>query len=283
MRTKRKLTLGQLGIWAIIIIVTLWVIFPLYWALITSFKIPYDALRLSFIPFLQFQPTLANWQEELGLAGREIGRGMLNSFLIASGATLIACSLGTLAGYGLARFRYHPWRNRDMAIWFLSQRFLPPVATVIPFYLVMRSLNLLDTQIALILANATFTMPFAVLIMRDMFKELPEELEEAALVDGCSPLGAFWRVALPLASPALVAAAIIAFAFSWNEFLFALVLTFKKATPMTVIIAGVEHARGIQFWYVATRLLMAIIPPALLALLVQRYIVRGLTFGAVKG
>lgn len=283
MRTKRKLTLGQLGIWVIIVTVTLWVIFPLYWAVITSFKIPADALRLSFIPFLQFQPTLANWQEELGLAGREIGRGMLNSFLIASGATLIACSLGTLAGYGLARFRYHPWQNKDMAIWFLSQRFLPPVATVIPFFLVMRSLNLLDTQIALILANATFTMPFAVLIMRDMFKELPEELEEAARVDGCSPLGAFWRVALPLASPALVAAAIIAFAFSWNEFLFALVLTFKEATPMTVIIAGVEHARGIQFWYVATRLLMAIIPPALLVLLVQRFIVRGLTFGAVKG
>jgi len=147
----------------------------------------------------------------------------------------------------------------------------------------MKFLRLLDNPIALIIANATFTMPFAVLIMRDAFKELPIELEESALVDGCSHFSAFWRIALPLAAPAIAAAAIISFAFSWNEFLFALILTYERARPMSVIIAGVEHTQGIQFEFVATRLLVAILPPALLALTVQRWIVRGLTFGAVKG
>src|SRR5581483_8843723 len=208
---------------------------------------------------------------------------MTNSMIISIGATVISVSLGTLAGYGLARYRFHRWRNRDMTLWFLSQRFLPPIVTVIPFFLVMKTFNLLDTQLALILANATFTMPFSVLIMRDAFKELPVELEESALVDGCSPLQAFWRIALPLAAPAVVAAAIISFAFAWNEFLFALILTYEKATPMTVLIAGVEHTQGVQFEQVSTRLLIAMLPPVILVLLVQRWIVRGLTFGAVKG
>jgi multiple sugar transport system permease protein len=109
------------------------------------------------------------------------------------------------------------------------------------------------------------------------------ELEEAAWVDGCSRWQSFVRIALPLAAPALVATVIICFAFVWNEFLFALVLTYKKASPMTVVIAGTEHTQGVQFWYVSTRLLLAIIPPTILALTVQKYIVRGLTMGAVKG
>jgi multiple sugar transport system permease protein len=170
-----------------------------------------------------------------------------------------------------------------MATWFLSQRFLPPVVTIIPFFMVMQALKLTDTLLALILANATFTLPFTVLIMRDVFKDLPIEMEESAYVDGASHWQAFWHIALPLSAPAIAASAVIAFAFSWNEFLFGLVLSYKNAQPITVVIAGVEHTQGIQFWFVATRLLVAILPPALLALTAQRFIVRGLTFGAVKG
>ncbi|NIO70025.1 MAG: ABC transporter permease subunit, partial [Anaerolineae bacterium] len=147
------------------------------------------------------------------------------------GATAIAITLGTLAGYGLASFRFERWKNKDITMWFLSQRFLPPMVTVIPFFLVMKSLDLLDTQLALILVNATFTMPFAVLIMRDVFKELPEELEESAWVDGASRFQSLWHIALPLAAPAAAAAAVICFAFSWNEFIFALILTLKNAQP----------------------------------------------------
>ena len=170
-----------------------------------------------------------------------------------------------------------------MSLWFLSQRFLPPMVTAIPFFLVMKNLKLLDTQLALILANTTFVIPFAVLILQDVFRELPRELEESAYVDGASTFQAFYRIALPLAAPAIAAAGVICFAFAWNEFIFALILTYQNAQPITVIIAGLEHTQGIQFWFVATRLLIAILPPAILALLAQRYIVRGLTFGAVKG
>jgi len=263
--------------WAVIVLVTCWALSPFYWAIITSFSKP------SLIPFLQFKPTLFNWKNEYVSRGREIGNALTNSIIIAGGATLVAVSLGTMAGYGLARFRFRRWKNKDMTLWFLSQRFLPPMATAIPFFILMKALNLLDTRWALIMTNATFTLPFAVLIMRDVFRELPVELDESAMVDGASRLAIFVRIALPLAAPAVAVAAVICFSFSWNEFLFGLILSYKNAQPVTVIIAGVEHTQGIQFWFVATRLLAAILPPAVLAITAQRYIVRGLTFGAVKG
>ncbi len=283
MKKKKKLGIVDVLVWVVIVITFIWVVTPFYWALITSFKKPSDVFRLSVIPWLQFKPTLDNWYMEFTQRGPEIMKGITNSIIISVFAALLAIALGSLAGYGLARFKFRKWKNQDMALWFLSQRFLPPAATVIPFFLIIKSLGLLDTRLALILVNTTFTMPFAVLIMRDMFKELPVELEEAALVDGCSRWTAFLRVALPLAAPALVSTAIICFAFTWNEFLFALVLTYRQAIPMTIVIAGTEHTQGVQFWYVSTRLLLAILPPAILALMVQKYIVRGLTMGAVKG
>jgi len=281
---RNKITFSQILLWMLIILATAWAIFPFYWAIITSLKEPTVILtKPSFIPFVQFTPTLYNWQLEFTTRWREISRALGNSVVIAVGATTIAVSLGTLVGYGLATFRFDRWKNKDITLWFLSQRFLPPMATAIPFFIVMKNLNLLDTHLALILSNATFTMPFAALIMRDVFKELPRELEESAWIDGASRLQSFWYISLPLAAPAAAAAAVICFAFAWNEFLFGLILTYKTAQPITVMIAGVEHTQGIQFWFVATRLLIAILPPAILALLAQRYIVRGLTFGAVKG
>ena len=281
---SRSSLIGKIALWLVILIAVSWAVFPFYWAIITSFKQPSVILsQVSLIPWLQFTPTLENWYQEFTQRWPEISRGLSNSLMIALGATLIATTLGTMAGYGLARYRFRRWKNKDMTMWFLSQRFLPPMATAIPFFLVMKFLNLLDTQLALMLVNATFTMPFAVLTLRDVFKELPKEMEESAWVDGASHFQAFFRIALPLAAPAIAAAAVICFAFSWNEFLFGLILTYKNAQPITVVIAGVEHTQGIQFWFVATRLLIAILPPALLALTAQRYIVRGLTFGAVKG
>jgi multiple sugar transport system permease protein len=282
--SKWRMRIKDFLIWSVIIVATIWCFFPFYWAIITSLKQPGVILtKPSLIPFVHFQPTLVNWQSEFGQRWPEISRGLGNSFIIATGAATIAVSLGTLAGYGLARFRFRRWKNRDMALWFLSQRFLPPMVTVIPFFLVIKKLGLIDTHLALILANATFTLPFAVLIMRDVFREIPKELEESAYVDGASPFSSFWLIALPLAAPAIASAAVICFAFSWNEFLYGLIISYQASQPITVVIAGVEHTQGIQFSFVATRLLLAILPPTLLALTAQRYIVRGLTFGAVKG
>lgn len=258
-------------------------VFPIYWAFSQSLRNPIDTFTVAGfgIPWINFQPTLANWVDQIGTP--ETFRALTNSTIVSVSASLLALLLGTPAAYAIARFRFERWPNRDIAVWFLSQRVLPPVATVIPFYLVMRSLGLLDTRLALVLINATFVLPFVVVILRQAFLDLPVELEEAALVDGASHWGAFWRIALPLATPTMAATGLIIFAFCWNEFLFAVALASQNALTVPVHIAGAIDTRGVQFWFMGVRAMTAMIPPVIIALLAQRYIVRGLTLGAVKG
>ncbi|MFO1055880.1 MAG: carbohydrate ABC transporter permease [Dongiaceae bacterium] len=274
------------ALWSLVaIVVAMIFLFPLYWGLSTSLRNPLDTFTVSGlgIPWINFQPTLDNWTSQL--ASAEAQRALANSTIIAVCATLLAIALGAPAAYGLARFQFsvRGLTNKDLTVWFLSQRVLPPVATVIPFYLVMRTLGLLDTKLALVLINATFILPFVVVILRQTFLDLPVELEEAALVDGASHFTAFFNIALPLAAPAMAATGLIIFAFAWNEFLFAITIGSQQALTIPVHMAGAVDTRGVQFWFMATRALIAMIPPVLLALLAQRYIVRGLTLGAVKG
>ncbi len=257
------------------------VLFPFYWAFLNSIKRPEETFQPSWIPFLQFQPTLEHWRSQLAIP--EIRHALLNSTIISVGAATLALLLGTLAAYALARFRFNRPSNDALTTWFISQRVLPPVMFVTPFFLLMRQFGLLDSVWALVLLNATFTLPFAVIILSQTFRELPRELEEAALVDGASRLQSFFWIMLPLALPGLAAAWVICMAFSWNEFLFALSLTSQSAIPMPVIIAGAEHTRGVQFWFVGVNVLMTMLVPIVLALLAQRYIIRGLTLGALKG
>ena len=265
----------------VIIIMMIWVLFPFYWAFLNSIKKPAETFQPTWIPWLQFQPTLEHWISELSI--REVRNALKNSTIIAVSSATLALTLGTLAAYALARFRFHRPENGSLTTWFLSQRVLPPVVVVIPSFLLMRQLHLLDSVWSLVLLNATFTLPFPVIILSQMFRELPIELEEAAMVDGATRLQVFTRIALPLVLPGLVATWIICMALSWNEFLFALSLTSNKAIPMPVIIAGAEHTRGVQFWFVGVRVLLTMLPPTLFALAAQRYIIRGLTLGAVKG
>src|ERR671919_217832 len=265
------------------IIVTLIFLFPLFWGLSTSLRPPLETFTVNGfgIPWIDFTPTLVNWADQLEVP--ETQRALYNSTFIATFATLLALLIGTPAAYGLARFRFVVVPNRDLTIFFLSQRILPPVATVIPFYLMMGLLGLLDTHLALILINATFILPFVVVILRQGFLDLPVELEESALVDGADHWGAFWRVALPLAAPVVAATGLIIFGRAWNEFLFALAIAGKGAITIPVHMAGTAGTRGVYFWYLAVRQMIAILPPVLIALIAQRYIVRGLTMGAIRG
>ncbi len=269
------------GLGAVTVLALFLVLFPFYWAFLNSIKRPEETFQPTWIPFLQFQPTLEHWRSQL--ATPEIRHALLNSVIISIGAATLALALGTLAAYGLARFRFNRPSNGALTTWFLSQRVLPPVMFVTPFFLLMRQFGLLDSVLALVLLNATFTLPFAVIILSQTFRELPQELEEAAWVDGASHLQSFRSVVLPLALPGLAATWVICMAFSWNEFLFALSLTSKSAIPMPVIIAGAEHTRGVQFWFVGVNVLLTMLVPIVLALLAQRYIIRGLTLGALKG
>jgi multiple sugar transport system permease protein len=258
-------------------------VFPIYWAFSQSLRNPLDTFTVAGfgIPWVNFEPTLGNWTDQLSTP--ETARSLINSTFISTMAALLAVLLGAPAAYAIARFRFHRWRNRDITVWFLSQRVLPPVATVVPFYLIMRSLNLLDTHLALILINATFVLPFVVVILRQTFLDLPIELEEAALIDGAGHLGAFLRVALPLAAPSMAATALIIFAFTWNEFLFAVAISSDRAITVPVHIAGAIDTRGVQFWFMGVRAMTVMVPPVIIALVAQRYIVRGLTLGAVRG
>jgi multiple sugar transport system permease protein len=283
--TKRPHSVSD-ALWSLLaVVVAIAFFFPLYWAISTGLRRPAETFTVAGlgIPFIDFTPTLENWISQASVP--EAYHAFGNSLVISSLAVVIALALGLPAAYALARFRFQRFllTNKDLTVWFLSQRVLPPVATAVPFFIVFSSLDLLDTRIALTLVNATFILPFVVVIVRQTFQDLPIDLEEAALVDGATHFGAFLRVAVPLAAPAIAAAALIMFAFAWNEYLFAVILTVKEAATMPVHIAGGVDTRGVQFWFVAVRALIAMIPPVLLALLAQRYIVRGLTLGAVKG
>ena len=280
-RRWNSLRYGVLSLIAIVIAMVF--LFPFYWALSTSLRNPIETFTVAGlgIPWVDFDPTFDNWISQLATA--ESRRAMANSTIIAISASVLALILGTPAAYALARFGFRRIPNRDITIWFLSQRVLPPVATVIPFYLVMRTLGLLDTHLALILINATFVLPFVVVIVRQTFLDLPVELEEAAFVDGAGHFTSFWRIALPLAMPAIAATGLIMFAFAWNEFLFAITIASQEAITIPVQMAGAVDTRGVQFWFMAVRAMIAMVPPVLIALLAQRFIVRGLTLGAVKG
>jgi multiple sugar transport system permease protein len=280
---RGKTGLGESIASVFAVAVALLFVFPIYWAFSQSLRNPVDTFTVAGfgIPWVNFTPTLGNWIDQLGTP--ETARALYNSTLISILAAVLALILGTPAAYAIARFRFERWRNRDITVWFLSQRVLPPVATVIPFYLTMRAFGLLDTHLALILINATFVMPFVVVILRQTFLDLPVELEEAALIDGATHLGAFWRIALPLAAPSMAAAGLIIFAFTWNEFLFAVAIGSDAAITVPVHIAGAIDTRGVQFWFMGVRAMTAMIPPVIIALIAQRYIVRGLTLGAVRG
>ncbi|WP_324716758.1 carbohydrate ABC transporter permease [Carboxydochorda subterranea] len=276
-------TLTRFGLVLVTAIVVVWVILPFYWGISMSFRPAAQALQISglAVPGLSFRPTAENWMTELHVP--EMRRSMVNSMLAGLGGTAIALLLGAPAAYSLARFRFTRPKNRDITIWFISQRVMPPVVVAIPFFLTMRALHLLDTLIALVLVNATFTMPFVIAILVQSFRDLPPDLEEAALLDGATHIGAMLRVAIPLVAPSLVAAGLIGFAFSWNEFLMALTLTSRDAITMPVRIASGYDTRGAQFWYIAVRSLLAMSPPAIVAIIAQRFVVRGLTLGAVRG
>jgi multiple sugar transport system permease protein len=280
-RNGRRSPLKSVLIGLIVAVLLIWTLFPFYWAFISSIKDPADNYGNKWLPFISFAPTLQPWRELWSI--REIRDSMVNSAIVAIGAATIAVLLGTLAAYGIARFRFFRPQNGSLTTWFLSQRVLPPVIFVTPYFLIFLQLGLLDSLWGLILVNATFNLAFPVIILTQMFREVPVELEEAAQVDGESRLGIFLKIAVPLVLPGLVVSWILCLAFSWNEFLFGFSMTQNEARVMPVYLAGGDQTRGVNFQAIGTRMLLTASVPLIAALLAQRYIVRGLSLGAVKG
>jgi multiple sugar transport system permease protein len=278
---KRK-PVGIMIVFFILVIFAIWTLFPVVWALITSFKQPGDSYKATFIPYKQFQPTLHAWKDAFVTTRDRTLRSLRNSIIIATLSSAVVLLLGSFAGYSLARYEFKKWKNKDIALWILSQRMFPPVAVLIPYFLIMQKLHLLDNVLGIIMVHVTMNLPLSVWLMLDFFSELPTDIEEAAMIDGCGHLKAFFYIAIPIAAPGLVAIYVLSFIFSWNEFLFVIVLGFKNAMTLPVMIAGSLTVRGLDFWKVASLSILAIIPPVILAIILSRYLVRGLTMGAIK-
>lgn len=275
MKTFRK-NLVKVLLFLVTALVFIFVLFPPFMLFLTSIKTNVDALR--YPPVWIFKPVASNYQEIFQLI--PFGNYLVNSLVVALLSTFISLSVGSLAAYGLARFRFR--RSKDLSFWILSIRMTPPIAAAIPIFLIMRTLRLLDTKVALILAYCTFNVPFAVWLLRSFFQEIPREIEESAMVDGCSPFGAFFRIALPLVAPGLAATGIFTFIFSWNEFLFALILTGTRAQTVPVSLTGFIRETGIMWSHMAAAGVLAMLPMVIFTALVQRNLVKGLTMGAIK-
>ncbi len=258
------------------VIVFVFILFPPFVLLLTSIKREVDAL--SFPPKWIFRPTGSNYVEIFQTS--PFLRYLLNSIIVASTNTLASVGLGSLAAYGLARFKFKGSDN--LAFWILSTRMMPPVASIIPVYIIMKTLRILDTPWCLVIIYLTINLPFAVWMMKGFFEDIPREIEESALLDACSDFQVFRRIAVPLAAPGLAATAILAFIFSWNEFLFALILTGTKAVTVPVGIIGYMKESGIRWGYMTAGGTLALIPVIILTIFSQRHLVKGLTFGALK-
>ena len=318
-----------LGIWTFV------ALFPLYWLVVTSFKLPVDVNTGPFyIPFVDFQPSLHAWDYVLvGDLANDTRRNFINTLIVAPVSASLALLLGTAAAYGLTRFDYRPrlgailtfigclalvilaitlgvppliaivvgivlfilflqtigkrfkrsLANSDIAFWLISQRMLPPVAVVIPIYILFQRLNMLDTRSALIITYLAVNLPIVVWLMRDYFQTIPLELEECAQIDGASRFRIFWSIVLPLAVPGLVATFLFVLVFAWNEYLLALFLSGADSQTLPLTIAAQNNTRGPQWWYMSVLILVMIVPVILIAILLERYIARGLLVGAVKG
>ena len=254
---------------------------PVYWMLTISLKTEVDQFA-SPPPWFVFAPTLQHYYD--AFVTRAFGQYLLTSAVVAIASTACALVIGTAAAYGLARFQL-PWRlNRRLSLWILSTRMFPAIVTAVPLFLMMRDLRLLNTRASLIIVYTAFNLPFVVWMMHGFFADLPRDLEEAALVDGDSRLGALVRVVLPLVAPGLAATAVFCLIVSWNEFLFALVLTQTDAAmTLPVGIAGRVTQYEIKWGVMSAAASVALVPILVFALALQKYLVRGLSLGAVKG
>jgi multiple sugar transport system permease protein len=325
---------AKLGAFVVLLIWAFVVLFPIYWLFVTSFKTPYQVDKGPFyIPFVDFQPTLAAWRYILVELGNDTLRPYTNTVIVGLSSSVIALILGSFAAYALVRFTYRArvgiiglgmgsgglavvaavlgappalalasavaifailaqtigrrftraMGNSDIAFWLISQRILPPIAIAIPLYVLYQQIGLLDNIVALIITYVAANLPIVVWLMRDYFASLPRELEESAAVDGASIYRIVRSIVLPISVPGLVATFLIVLIFAWNEFLIALVLTSANAQTMPLQVAAQNATRGPQWWAMSVLILIMIAPVVIMAILLERYITKGILVGALKG
>lgn len=275
-----------------LVLYVLFILFPFYWTFLMSIKNPNDVIH--YPPKFIFKPTIQNYiwtlglkiQEEVtsGIRGQplppEFVRAFLNSLMISGATVTLSVVAGALAAYALAKFKF--FGKENIAFTFLSFRFAPPLAIIIPLYFVYQHFKLYDTYIGLVLGYQLITLPLAIWLMRVAFEEIPEEIDEAARIDGCSWWQTFLKIDLPLSRGGLVSVIILAFVFSWNEFTFPLIIGGSTTKPVPIAMLDFVTYSEVLWGPMAAAVLLAIIPNILAISFIFRFLVRGLTFGAIK-
>jgi multiple sugar transport system permease protein len=246
------------------------------WVIQGSFKTTNQALQIP--PALLFEPTLQAYRKVF--LGGGILKAFLNSFRVALGNVVLAQLLGVPAAYALARWR--SGLTEQLGFWILSIRMAPAFGVIVPMYILMRQARLLDTPFAVMLVHLTINLPLTIWLLRGYFAELPEELEESARLDGANQLQVLWHVVIPLGLPMLVAVSALVFMLSWNEFLFAFVLTSSEAVTVPVMITALSGTMRFDWPLMSALSSLSLVPAFLFVAYLQRHIVRGLTLGAFK-
>ncbi len=290
---KAKIWTSKIFIYGALLLWTIICLFPIYWTITTSFKIAPNVMKGALVPWWDYTPDWKGWRS-IGLSPDTLGdvstvreeffKRFFNSLIASFGASFLAIIIGSLAAYGLTRFKYR-WlwmRNADISFFFLSQLILPPVVLALPFLVLYRDLALLDTLVGLIMLYTLMVLPIVIWIMRDQFESIPLELEEAALVDGLSTWGAFLQIVFPIALPGMVAAFVLSMILCWNEYFFAALLTSTNSTTLPVMVASQTGSQGINWWSMAALSTAAIFPLIVVGIALERYIIKGMTAGAVK-
>lgn len=272
-------------IYILMVIVAIYILSPLVWILMMSLKSPMDVIAVP--PKFVFIPTLDNYKALFGLTGGNTlvtGSAFFsyfkNSLILSIGSVLLALVLGLPAAYAIARLRFKA--KESLAFTYLSFRFVPEITIILPLYVIYQKLHLYNTYIGLILVYQLIALPLLIWMMRSYFEEIPIAIEQAAQTEGYSWFGAFRKLVLPLAAPGMAATLVLVFIFCWNNFVFGLMLGGNDTQPVTVGLLSFIGTNEIQWGLMAAATMVAILPLFILALLVQPYMIRGLTFGAVK-
>lgn len=274
---RRRVDGWVVGCYIVIGVFLIGVLVPIVTVALNSFKTPADIFTRE--PSLFFTPTIENYLKVFGQL--DFAENLINSAIVGVGSTALSLVLGIPFAYALARL---PIRGREWwARGILFSRMVPAVALVVPMFVIFQQLHLTGSYLALILAHTSFNLPIVIWMMRSFFEDLPIELEEAAMTDGTSRIGAFLRVALPLSTPGIAATAVLCILFSWNEFLFALVLSGSSTKTVPIGVSSFIGTVSVDWGGSSAAAIVALIPIFILGLAAQRFLVRGLTFGGVKG
>lgn len=285
---RAKYLKNVLAFLAIIVILIIF-LFPVYWTFATSVKGKAEIFEFppSLIPktvsFDNYAAVILGQSNDSVVLGEaSYFKYLLNSLIAAGSACIVCIFVGAFGAYGLVRLRMSARGKKNISFWIISTRMMPPIAAAIPFYIMFRNLKMLDNLWSLIISYIAFNLPFVIWTLQGFFREVPHEIYEAAKLDGCGPVSSFMRVVLPLSLPGIFTAMIFTFIFSWNEFLFALILTGESTKTMPVVAASMWSAVASRWGEIATVGITTILPVLILTLCVQKYFIKGMTFGAIK-